>query len=57
VSERRMGYRSQGIEWAQPQGAIGVRGHGGEVLCNENGLTVFELIRGYRHEIDQAGVG
>jgi hypothetical protein len=24
-------YKSNGVEWAQPQRAIGVRGHGGEV--------------------------
>jgi hypothetical protein len=28
-----MGYKSNGIEWAQPQRAIGVRSHGGEVAA------------------------
>ena len=28
-----MGYKSQRIEWAQPQRSVGVRGHGGEVAA------------------------
>jgi hypothetical protein len=33
VSERRMGYKSHRIEWAQPQRSVGVRGHSGEVTA------------------------
>jgi hypothetical protein len=33
MSESHMGYKSHGIEWAQPQRTIGVRGHGGEVAA------------------------
>ena len=33
MSERHMGHKSHGIEWAQPQRAIGVGGRGGGVAA------------------------